>query len=173
MTHPHIQQVLPVFGFTVLDGNVGSIREYELFQELLGLFTLSARKNLAGKALEQARLEVAQSALDLAAEAPAVEEVALDLGPTVNVQTVAEIKDRDDVFVIDVREQHEYDAGHIPGVTLIPMVFALSLLIFIWGMFKFFILGGANDEDRAKGKQLIIWAIIGFVLMVLMGLLCK
>ena len=58
----------PVFGFTVLDGNVGSIREYELFQELLGLFTLSARKNLAGKALEQARLEVAQSALDLAAE---------------------------------------------------------------------------------------------------------
>lgn len=58
----------PVFGFTVLDGNVGSIREYELFQELLSLFTLSARKNLAGKALEQARLGVAQSALDLAAE---------------------------------------------------------------------------------------------------------
>ena len=58
----------PVFGFTILDGNVGSIREYELFQELLSLFTLSARKNLAGKALQQARLEVAQSALDLAAE---------------------------------------------------------------------------------------------------------
>lgn len=56
-----------------------------------------------------------------AVEAPTAEEVALDLGPTVNVQTVAEVKDRDDVFVIDVREQHEYDAGHIPGVTLIPM----------------------------------------------------
>ena len=58
----------PVFGFTIFDGNVGSIREYELFQELLSLFTLSARKNLAGKALERARLEVGQSALDLAAE---------------------------------------------------------------------------------------------------------
>jgi len=58
----------PVFGFTILEGDVASIREYELFQELLGLFTLSARKNLAGKALERARLEVAQSALDLAAE---------------------------------------------------------------------------------------------------------
>lgn len=55
------------------------------------------------------------------AEAPVAEEVALNLGPTVDVQTVAQIKDRDDVFVIDVREQHEYDAGHIPGITLIPM----------------------------------------------------
>jgi len=58
----------PVFGITVLDGDVASIREYELFQEMLSLFTLSARKNLAGKALQQARLEVAQSALNLAAE---------------------------------------------------------------------------------------------------------
>jgi cobalt-zinc-cadmium efflux system outer membrane protein len=58
----------PVFGFTSFNGNVGSVREYELFQELLSLFTLSARKNLAGKALEHARLEVGQSALDLTAE---------------------------------------------------------------------------------------------------------
>ncbi len=55
-----------------------------------------------------------------AAEAPAT-EAPLDLGPTVDVQTVADVKDRDDVFVIDVREQWEYDEGHIPGVTLIPM----------------------------------------------------
>ena len=58
----------PVFGITVLDGDVASIREYEVFQELLSLFTLSARKHMAGKALQQARLEVAQSALNLAAE---------------------------------------------------------------------------------------------------------
>ncbi len=30
----------PVFGFTIFDGNVGSLREYDLFQELLSLFTL-------------------------------------------------------------------------------------------------------------------------------------
>lgn len=45
----------------------------------------------------------------------------LDLADTVDVQTVAAVKDRTDVFVIDVREQWEYDEGHIPGVTLIPM----------------------------------------------------
>ncbi len=48
---------------------------------------------------------------------------------------------------------------------LIPFVFALALLIFIWGMFRFFILGGDNEDERAKGKQLILWAVIGFVLM--------
>lgn len=58
--------------------------------------------------------------------APAVSE---DAGPidiaslpdTINVQTAAALQDRDDVVLIDVREQWEYDAGHIPGITLIPM----------------------------------------------------
>jgi rhodanese-related sulfurtransferase len=45
----------------------------------------------------------------------------LDLADTVDVQTVASIKDREDVIVLDVREQWEYDESHIPGVTLIPM----------------------------------------------------
>lgn len=45
----------------------------------------------------------------------------LDLADTVDVATVAAVKDRDDVVVLDVREQSEYDEGHIPGVTLIPM----------------------------------------------------
>ena len=44
-----------------------------------------------------------------------------DLADTVDVQTVASVKDREDVVVLDVREQWEYDEGHIPGVTLIPM----------------------------------------------------
>ncbi len=45
----------------------------------------------------------------------------LNLPDTVDVQTVAEIMDRDDVVLIDVREQFEYDEAHIPGVTLIPL----------------------------------------------------
>lgn len=45
----------------------------------------------------------------------------LDLADTVDVQTVASVKDREDVIMLDVREQSEYDEGHIPGVTLIPM----------------------------------------------------
>lgn len=61
---------------------------------------------------------------ETAAPAPAAEVAlseTLDLADTVNVETVASIKDREDVIVLDVREQWEYDEGHIPGVTLIPM----------------------------------------------------
>ena len=49
------------------------------------------------------------------------ELAALDLAPEVDVHTVAEVKDRDDVYVLDVREQWEYNEGHIPGVTLLPL----------------------------------------------------
>lgn len=50
--------------------------------------------------------------------------------------------------------------------TLIPLVFALALLMFIWGMFQFFILGGSDEGKQEQGKQLMLYAIAGFVLMV-------
>ncbi len=56
-------------------------------------------------------------------------------------------------------------SGFIGGV-LIPLVFSLALLFFVYGMFRYFIQGGANEEERTKGKSMILWSIIGFVLMV-------
>lgn len=60
-----------------------------------------------------------------AAPAPAPSAVdpgaPLELGPSIDAETLAAIKDRDDVVVLDVREQWEYDEGHIPGVVHIPM----------------------------------------------------
>jgi hypothetical protein len=52
------------------------------------------------------------------------------------------------------------------GSTLIPLVFAVALLMFLYGMYLYFIQGGASDDSRQKGQQLALWAIIGFVLMV-------
>lgn len=49
---------------------------------------------------------------------------------------------------------------------LIPLVFALALLMFFYGVFKFLILGGGDEGSRAEGRQLMLWAIIGFVVMV-------
>ncbi len=43
------------------------------------------------------------------------------LPPSVDIHTVASLKDQENVLVLDVREVTEYEAGHIPGVTLIPM----------------------------------------------------
>lgn len=39
----------------------------------------------------------------------------------VDVQTTAGLRGREDVVILDVREQDEWDAGHIPGALFIPM----------------------------------------------------
>lgn len=50
------------------------------------------------------------------------EAIALaDLPTNIDVKTVDQLRDRDDVFLLDVREDWEYAAGHIPGTTLIPL----------------------------------------------------
>ncbi len=52
------------------------------------------------------------------------------------------------------------------NVYLVPFLFAIAFFVFIWGIFNYFIAGGANEEQRDKGKQLVMWGIIGFVVMV-------
>ncbi len=49
---------------------------------------------------------------------------------------------------------------------LVPVVFAVAFVAFIWGIFLYFIAGGANEEKRDQGKQLAIWGIVGFFVMV-------
>jgi outer membrane protein, heavy metal efflux system len=58
----------PSFGFSLLDSDAGIEREFSVFQDFLGVFTLAARRNLAAHELERTRLAVAQQALDLVAE---------------------------------------------------------------------------------------------------------
>ena len=50
--------------------------------------------------------------------------------------------------------------------TLVPLVFAVAFLVFIWGVFQYFILGGADDEKKKAGRSLMLYGIGGFVLMV-------
>jgi phage shock protein E len=39
----------------------------------------------------------------------------------VDVQTAAALREQPDVMILDVREQDEWDAGHIPGAVFMPM----------------------------------------------------
>jgi hypothetical protein len=49
---------------------------------------------------------------------------------------------------------------------LIPLIFAVALFFFIYGMFKYFILGRDQADAKEEGKSYIVWSIVGFVLMV-------
>lgn len=55
--------------------------------------------------------------------------------------------------------------GFINGY-LTPTVFGIAFIVFLWGLFKYFIYGGANEDSQEKGKQLAVWGILGFVIMV-------
>ena len=48
---------------------------------------------------------------------------------------------------------------------LISLVFALATLILIWGAFEF-ITNAADSKGREKGKQHLLWGIIGFFIMI-------
>lgn len=47
---------------------------------------------------------------------------------------------------------------------LIYIVLALALVVFLWGLAKF-ILKAESAEERNKGRQLMIWGLIGLFVM--------
>jgi uncharacterized membrane protein YidH (DUF202 family) len=49
---------------------------------------------------------------------------------------------------------------------LIPFIIGIGFLVFVWGMFKYFIAGGADEAKRESGKSLMIYATLGFVLII-------
>jgi zinc transporter ZupT len=49
---------------------------------------------------------------------------------------------------------------------VIPVIFAVAFLVFIWGVYRYFIAGAAQEEKRDEGKKFVLWGIIGFVVMI-------
>ena len=54
----------------------------------------------------------------------------------------------------------------IVNFVLVPILMAIALLTFFWGVYKYFILGADSDGDREKGRQFVLWGIIGFAVIV-------
>ena len=51
------------------------------------------------------------------------------------------------------------------NAVVIPFIFGLAFLVFIWGVVKYFFLSMDNDTERTKGKKFMLWGIIGFVVL--------
>lgn len=49
--------------------------------------------------------------------------------------------------------------------TATPIVFALALLAFFWGL-AIYIFNSGNDEKKSEGKNIMIWGIIALFIMV-------
>lgn len=61
----------------------------------------------------------------------------------------------------------DFIVGTINGV-LVPVLMALALLFFIWGVFKYYIKGADSDTERETGHKFILWSVIGFTVIVSM-----
>jgi len=48
--------------------------------------------------------------------------------------------------------------------SLIPIIISLAVLVFIWGVFRYIV--ASAEEDKTKGRNLMIWGIVGIFVMV-------
>jgi len=49
---------------------------------------------------------------------------------------------------------------------IVPVIFAIAFLAFLWGAFQTFIIGANDADTKDKGKNLMLWGLIGFFVMV-------
>lgn len=49
---------------------------------------------------------------------------------------------------------------------LFAFLFALTFLVFLWGLTRAWIIGGGNEQSVQEGKQIAIWGIVVFVVLV-------
>ena len=48
---------------------------------------------------------------------------------------------------------------------VVPVIFALAFLVFVWGVVKYFFFNGSDETARTEGKQFMLWGILGLALL--------
>jgi|CXWL01.1.fsa_nt_gi heme/copper-type cytochrome/quinol oxidase subunit 4 len=48
----------------------------------------------------------------------------------------------------------------------VPVIFALAFIFLLFGIFRYFIAGGANEEKRQDGVKFVTWGIVALAIMV-------
>jgi len=49
---------------------------------------------------------------------------------------------------------------------IVPVLFAIAFIVFVWGAFQTFIVGASSEDVKEKGRNLMLWGLIGFFVMV-------
>lgn len=48
---------------------------------------------------------------------------------------------------------------------LVPILIAIAFIVFLFGVYKYFIQGAADEKNREDGRKFVLWGIIGFVVI--------
>src|SRR3989344_2209095 len=68
---------------------------------------------------------------------------------------------------ININAITPYSTGIINVINnlLVPVLMAIALIVFFWGVYKYFIYGADNETERETGRQFVLWGVIGFVII--------
>jgi hypothetical protein len=68
---------------------------------------------------------------------------------------------------INVSVIKRYSDGIISiiNTVIVPVLFAVAFLMFLFGVFKYFILGATEQKSREEGRDFVLWGLIGFVVI--------
>ena len=58
------------------------------------------------------------------------------------------------------------DISYVINELLVPLLMAVAFIVFLYGIYKYFILGAESDTELETGRKFALWGIIGFVLIV-------
>ena len=48
---------------------------------------------------------------------------------------------------------------------VVPFIFTLAFLVFIWGVVNYFFIHGDDEKKRVEGRQFVLWGILGMVVL--------
>ena len=54
---------------------------------------------------------------------------------------------------------------YIINYILVPVLIGIAFIVFLWGVFKYFIWGGDDEAERSIGKKYVMWGVVGFVVI--------
>ena len=50
---------------------------------------------------------------------------------------------------------------------LVPSLLAISLILFIYGLFNYLVLGSGDENKKEEGRKQLLWSNIGLVVVIL------
>ncbi|MEK7126103.1 MAG: hypothetical protein AAB517_03085 [Patescibacteria group bacterium] len=55
---------------------------------------------------------------------------------------------------------------YIINSILVPLLFAVAFIVFLYGIYKAYIYSAGDPEEVAKGHKLVLWGLIAFAVMI-------
>jgi hypothetical protein len=51
------------------------------------------------------------------------------------------------------------------NLVVVPVIFALSFLAFVWGVINYFFLHSGDETKRAEGRTFVLWGLLGLIVL--------